>query len=394
MKALFTTTLLFLCFSSIAQKASPVIKATSSKVTVKDGTEIDKYGWTLSPRTKPDVYMAYRTRQTKWVTFYTDIDSIQVKVKPGTRYNFVVLLNQKDSCYTQIASAIQPETDKPLTQVKNDTIAFKLTDYNAISIKATLDHRDTLNVHFDLSSYGFHITREVIPVKTHLLSNQPDALAGKAKPNYNKLAQVSDLQMGTAVWRHPEILPTALAAHGMDGRLGWTWFDGKVVSLNYDTNQLIISDLMPRYIKGYVKEKLTFIRSLPCVKGVFKMGNKRYEAYFSMDNGSEQSMILDGAWRQQQHFPADLKVLKTSVLRDGGGNEYKTEYVQAPPLTLGGKQLTGAPALLIGERTPGGTPVNFLGNDVLKRFNIIIDFKHDVIYWRPNGLFDADYRKV
>jgi len=394
MKAFFTFSLLLACLSTTAQKPLPIIKATSRKVTIADGAEVDKDGWTLSPGVKPDIYTAYRTRQTKWVTFYTDIDSIRVKVKPGTRYNFVVLLNGKDSCYTQIVSAIPPETDKPLRQVKNDTIAFKLTDYNAISIKAILDHQDTLNVHFDLSSYGFHITREAIPVKTHLLTNQLDALAGKAKPNYNKLMQVSDLQMGTAVWHHPEISPTALAAHGMDGRLGWTWFDGKVVSLNYDSSQLIISEDVSHHIKGYVKEKLTFIRSLPCVKGVFKIADKRYEAYFSMDNGSEQSMILDGAWRQQQHFPEDFKVLKMSVLRDGGGNEYKTEYVQAPPLTLGGKQLTGAPALLIGERTPGGTPVNFLGNDVLKRFNIIIDFKHDVIYWKPNRLFDAGYRKV
>ncbi len=394
MKALYSLILLFACYHSVAQKVLPVIKATSNKVTIKDGAEVDKNGWTLSPRVKPDVYTAYRTRETKYVTFHTDVDSIKVKVKPGTQYDFIILLNGKDSCYTRVASAVQPQTGKSATITRNDTIPFVLTSYNAINLRAILDRRDTLDVHFDLSSYGFHVTREAIPVKTHLLADQPDAMAGKVKPNYNRLAPVSQLQIGTSIWHNPEVLPTALAAHGMDGRLGWTWFDGKVISLNYDDNQLVISDVVPRNIKGYKKEKLVFIRSLPCVKGVFTAGNQTYQGYFSMDNGSEQSMILDGAWRQQQHFPENLNVLKILVLHDGGGNEYKTKLVQVPPFTLGGKQLNGAPALLIGERNPGATPVNFLGNDVLKRFNLIIDFKHDVIYWKPNRLFDADYRKA
>ena len=394
MKPLFTLIILIISSSLVAQTHLKIIKATSGKVTVKDGAEADKDGWTLSPRVKPDIYTAYRTRETKYVTFYTDIDSIKIKVKPGTSYDFVVLLNGRDSCDTRVASAIPPKINKSATIAKNDTIPFTLTDYNAINMKAVLDERDTLNVHFDLSSYDFHITREAITLKTHLLANQPEAQAGKTKPNYNKMAKVSRLQIGTAIWLNPEVLPAALAAHGMDGRLGWTWFEGKVVSLDYDHNRLVISDDMPTDVRGYKRENLKFIRSLPCVKGIFTAGGKTYEGFFSMDNGSEQSLILDGAWLQQQHFPDNLKVLKTSVLRDGGGNEYKTKLVQVPPFILGGKKLNGAPALLIGERTPGGTPVNFLGNDVLKRFNLIIDFKHDIIYWKPNRLFDAHYRKV
>src|ERR1700712_4955729 len=93
-----------------AQSKLPVIKATSKKVAISDGGYLDKNAWSLSPAIKPDIYTADRTRKTKWVIFYTDIDSIKVKVKPGTRFNFIVLLNGKDSCYTQIASAIPPES--------------------------------------------------------------------------------------------------------------------------------------------------------------------------------------------------------------------------------------------------------------------------------------------
>ena len=94
--------LLFLSLASVkiikAQQAFPVIRANSKSVTIKDGTFLDRNVWTLTPGARPDVYTADRTRNTKWVVFYTDLDSIRVKVKPGSRYDFVILLNGKDSC--------------------------------------------------------------------------------------------------------------------------------------------------------------------------------------------------------------------------------------------------------------------------------------------------------
>src|SRR6266702_6279918 len=126
----------FLCAHSIfAQPSLPIIKATSKKVAINDGGFLDKNAWSLSPKIKLDVFTADRTRKTKWVAFYTDIDSIKVKVRPGSKYNFIVLLNGKDSCYTQIASAIPPDTGRT-DLATNDTIPFSLTSYNAIQVKA------------------------------------------------------------------------------------------------------------------------------------------------------------------------------------------------------------------------------------------------------------------
>jgi hypothetical protein len=112
----------------------PVIKATSKSVAINDGGYLDKNAWSLNPNIKLDVFTADRTRKTKWVTFYTDIDSIRVKVKPGTKYNFIVVLNGRDSFYTQIASAILPTSLLSNTIAKHDTIPFTLTAYNAIQV--------------------------------------------------------------------------------------------------------------------------------------------------------------------------------------------------------------------------------------------------------------------
>lgn len=93
--------LIILCLivqSLSAQQNLPVIKANSKKVDIKDGKNFKKGTWNIVPEAKPDIYKT----SSKWVTFYTDKDSISFKIRPNKVYNFIILLNDKDSAFTQI----------------------------------------------------------------------------------------------------------------------------------------------------------------------------------------------------------------------------------------------------------------------------------------------------
>jgi len=387
MKYLLLLISLFPATLVIGQSKLPVIKATSKKVAINDGGFLDKNAWSLSPKTRPDVYTADRTRATKWVTFYTDIDSIRVKVKPGTRYNFIILLNGKDSCYTQIASAIPPVGKQDAA--KNDTIPFKLTAYSAIAVKAVMNDADTLNLHFDVSSFDFHLTRDAIIKKTKLLPNHADVLAGTAKPNFNEMNKAMKLQIGTAVWRNQEMLPTGLTSYGMDGRFGWNLFEGKQVEVDYDNNRIIIYSKMPKGLKGYERSKIGFIHSYGYATETFEIGGKKYTGRFSMDTGSDQSIILDSSWVARNNFPTDLKLIKSSTISDPTGKKYQMKIVEAPLIRLNGFPVANVPTIILGSKNPVGFEMNYFGNGLLKRFNMILDFKNDYLYLKPNKLSTA-----
>jgi hypothetical protein len=385
--------ILFLWFQAgFAQSKLPVIKATSKSVDINDGGFLDKHAWTLSPKIRPDVFTAERSRKTKWVTFYTDIDSIRVKLKPGNKFNFVVLLNGKDSCYTQIASAIPPENKLQNTIATHDTIPFTLTAYNAICVKTIINNTDTLNLGFDTGSWDFRLTRDAILKKTKLLSNQPDALAGKAKPNYNNLSKVFKLQMGKSVWTDPEIVATGLTSTGMDGRFGWNLFESKTLEINYDQNLLIIHSKPVKIPKGYVRSKLEIIRSFVTAKGSFEIEHKKYTGSFLFDTGSDQAVLLDSTWVSQQNFPSNLKLLSSTPIYDPRGVKYETKVVLVPALKINGFELTNIPTFMLGSKNPVGFTINYLGDDLLKRFNMILDFKNDYLYLKPNKLINIKYR--
>jgi hypothetical protein len=83
----------------LAQKELPIIKATSTQVVIRDESPLRKSAWKIVPEVNPDVY----TTSAKKVTFHTDIDSISFTIGPNKQYDFVILLNGKDSANTRIA---------------------------------------------------------------------------------------------------------------------------------------------------------------------------------------------------------------------------------------------------------------------------------------------------
>jgi hypothetical protein len=84
----------------IAQQNTPIIKASSKKIDVRDGKNFKKQSWNISPELNPDIYETSSLGQK--VTFITDKDSITVKIKKDTEFNFIVLLNDSIKANTQI----------------------------------------------------------------------------------------------------------------------------------------------------------------------------------------------------------------------------------------------------------------------------------------------------
>jgi len=114
--ALFALIILF-SQTLFAQQMQPIIKATSSKVDVKDGEIYQKAVWNLSPEANPDIYYPLEPKSEKRITFYTDIDSVSFNFVPGNIYDFIIVLNNIDTCHTQIS------TVKPVKEVKTNTVS-------------------------------------------------------------------------------------------------------------------------------------------------------------------------------------------------------------------------------------------------------------------------------
>ena len=133
-----------------AQNGVPVIKANSTTVDIQDGHNFRKGHWTIDPNIKVDTYYPQRSRTVKTVAFRTDIDSISFEVEPGRDYDFVILLNGRDSCRTRISAMRRSGTMGGSDVLSAPAeIPFTRTGDNQIRLEARVNGSNPLVLLFD-----------------------------------------------------------------------------------------------------------------------------------------------------------------------------------------------------------------------------------------------------
>lgn len=83
----------------VAQSSLPIIYANKDQVAIKAHSVRQENAWTIMPEYRPDIYET----SSPSLTFYTDVDSISLNAR--SKYdiqNFIILLNGRDSAYTQV----------------------------------------------------------------------------------------------------------------------------------------------------------------------------------------------------------------------------------------------------------------------------------------------------
>jgi hypothetical protein len=90
-----------------SQEKTPVIKATSLMVKVRESGSPDRTIWKINPELKLNVYTTEYSLNGKTISFYTDMDSISLDIDPKKETcEFIIVLKRKDSVSIQINSKI------------------------------------------------------------------------------------------------------------------------------------------------------------------------------------------------------------------------------------------------------------------------------------------------
>jgi predicted aspartyl protease len=271
------------------------------------------------------------------------------------------------------------------SQENKIVIPFSLSEHNNIIFKVVVNGVDSLNLKFDTGTTGLLLTHEAIKEKTNLLINE-----NTPTKNYVKLKSLVSLKLGELQWSNLEVYPVMLSGQGTDGRFGWDLFKQKVVVIDYNKMKMTVQNLLPD-VSNYTSSKLIETKTVLCINGDIQVDNRLFSGNFLVDTGYQKTILLDSVLMQEQHFPKDLKLLKVNRLRNGAGETFITKVVELPSVSIGKQVLKEVPVQLLNKPNPAGFKTHILGNEILKRFNTIIDFKNMTIYFQKNSLIDLPY---
>ncbi|OPB93219.1 hypothetical protein [Elizabethkingia ursingii] len=378
MKHFFSVSLLFVMVLCFSQQKLTIVKANSNKAKIYEEDNMAS-SWGINPKVKPDIHTTGRITKSKKVVFKTDIDSIVVNLKSGEKKDFIVLLNGKDSCYTRIQGPEVKNFSKTKPEI-HDTISFIVNKYNTNLVKTFFNHKDSLTFNFDTGATEMSVTR--------------DALKNRIRSNPQLYNTQYDIQIGKRTYRS-EIYDHEMVGQEADGLLGWNIFDGMLVELDYDKEKMIVHSKMPKNIlkdKGYSKFKIWYFNNKPFIECDMWENGVWYKEWFLFDLGYQRSVMLDNDLLKEKNFPVEnMKIIKKTSLRGVSGKEIPVITANLQKIKIGKAELKNIPAQLLTANKPmGSAKIHILGNDMLKRFNTVLDFQNNIIYLKPNTLFNKE----
>lgn len=280
-----------------------------------------------------------------------------------------------------VALLLLSQREAAQTQLLSDTIPFQMNGQSNLYVKAVFNKTDTLNLNFDTG------TTELVLINS--------VLKGKLKATPTLYTTSYSLKIGATTYQ-TKVYDAELTAHETDGRFGWDLFKNKVVELDYDKQLMIVHAHLPLQVatdKRYTKLAIEFSKDLLLIPSSISQNGVVNKALFLFDTGYQRTAMLDDELLKQGNFPtAKMTVIKKVVMKGAQGNEIPVLTTNLARLQIGKYQLKNVPVQQLTTTKPlKNKNIHILGNEVLKRFNVVLDLRANVVYLKPNHFYQADY---
>jgi len=390
------TLLLSISYAASAQKHLLVLKSTQNKLSIREGQSFHKDAWTISSADKPDIFVSQHFKGKERIVFYSDIDSAAFWVKPQRNYDFVVVVNGRDSAYTRISTypdkrpTLVPKlffTRAPHSSPGPDTILFRVDKTFGIHVQGRLNDSEPLDFLFDTGAGVLVITAAAANQKVRLKQDGQATNTGADGKRSVLTSSGNVLQIGGLTWRATSLMTIdyqGVKGIDFDGVLGWVAFENKVVEIDYEHNYLVIHDKLPIVGPDYSQLEMKIRNGIPFVKCLLTFNGQQQEGWFDLDTGSDGWLVVGQQFAASASMTGNLKRLGAAYTSGSAGGQVAQTVFSLPTLTLGRYQLYQLP-IYVNEKDPvGGAIPENIGTQILKRFNLLLDFSTNLLYIKPN----------
>ena len=290
------------------------------------------------------------------------------------------------------------DKNTPLTK-----FGFQVLNGGTIIIKAQLDTiADTLNFILDTGCGGISLdsaTAEEYHIPSVKTNINVIGIAGTRQLSfaYNHTLSLNGYKIDNLQF-HLNDYDILTAANGMkiDGVIGYSFFKRFIVSINYDESIISVYDTANfQYpAKGYYLYPL--INPLPHQE-VIMSDAKTITNNLIFDTGAGLFSLLNNKCAKESGL-LNKKRKKYSIQAEGIGGKKQAELTVINKIKLGRFSFRNVPLYLMDDDnnvTGYPTGCGLIGNEILRRFNVIFNYPQGSIYLKPNShyydLFDYSY---
>ncbi|PHN08188.1 hypothetical protein [Flavilitoribacter nigricans] len=271
-----------------------------------------------------------------------------------------------------------------------DTIPFRLTDANNMSIRALLNDRDTVDLMFHTAAGSITLTKTATARLTSVDFTERDTVSSWGGSNESRSSRENKLRIGKSAWTKLPIWENDNSGPETDGKFGPHLFADQVILFDFDRQHLIVYDSLPVIDPAYQRAEADFEDDFIFLSGQLQLGDTALSNRFLLHSGYGGTLLLDDVFVQEHELSTALEIISTSILKDSYGNELKTQKAILPGFQMGALKFSELPVGFF-EGAIGRQKMSVLGGGLLKRFNIILDLRQKAVYLKPNSLTDRAF---
>ena len=301
-------------------------------------------------------------------------------------------------CFAQAQEEFVQPTSKLLT-----TFPFRQFSGGVILIKGLLnDNKDSLNFILDTGSGGISLDSQTVfnlKIANQLSDKTIRGIAGIRKVNfaYNNTLRLPGLRVDSLNFHinDYDILTSVYGEH-IDGIIGYSFFNRYIVKINYDSLLIhVYSKGSMKYPKGGYLLRPLLVNLLIQTARISDQHDRTARFYF--DTGAGLCLLLSSDFVDDSTlFSPKRKRVSTQV--EGLGGKKQMELTTVKNFKLGPYKFKRVPAYIFDDEynvTSYPYLGGLIGNDLLRRFNVIINYEKRDVYITPNthfrDLFDYSY---
>jgi hypothetical protein len=274
-------------------------------------------------------------------------------------------------------------------------IPFSTFTGGVVVVKAQLKgYPDTLNFIMDTGSGGISldsttcIRLNIVPAMTDRLIM---GIGGVRQLRYvnNKSLLIGNIEVDSLNFHVSDYdILSSVYGDRIDGIIGYSFFSRYIVKIDYDSSQMyVFTKGNIKYPKGGHMLKPALI-NLP-VQGATLRDSRQLDARFYFDTGAGLCLLLNADFiRDSSILNTDKKPLPTQA--QGMGGKANMEITTMKDLKLGPYHFKNIPVYIFEDEfnvTSYPYLAGLIGNDVLRRFNLILNYEKKILYLTPNSHF-------
>jgi predicted aspartyl protease len=272
------------------------------------------------------------------------------------------------------------------------TIPITVSDDNYVRLKVRVNGGPPLDFIFDTGANICLLTERGKAKTNGLKFDAAQETLGSGGVSSRPMARSVSLSIADHRWAgQPLMFVDYGGSLKADGVIGYNLFADKTITLDYDRGVLEAGDGLPRSVKGLPEIKVKMIDDLAFIPATLQLGSESVTDLFEMDTGFTGAASVSPKLAEKAHLPGDLRRLGSGKMGGTGPGVIQIVSVELPVLSLGAHRMPKVPADV---QLPSGNDFkvwNLLGNDYLKRFNIVWDIRGRKLFVWPNHLAGDPY---